>query len=410
MATAPGRLLTPAAAGALEALGAPGLVAAVLARAQDGALLPLLDAAAAAVGGPRGGPGAVVVLEAELHGPTGEAVRAWCAQAGEGPRRLALTPRVPLGGADAHRTLLAVAARPGVTAALLLDGDLVGLPGEALAALLDPVARGTADAALPAYTRLASEGTLTSNLLAPAMLAFYGRDLQQVAGGAFALGPDPAGRLAGAAPPAAAGPGVEVWLTTALAASEARLAQVHVGRRPPGPPGAGRDVAGILAAAAGALFAQLETHATLWETPPERRAVTTLGGHPAIVPVTTTPDVSAMVRAFRLGVKDLSPVWEQVMPEATLGELYPLALLEPEEFRLPPALWARVVADFAVAYHERRLPVDHLLRALTPLYLGRVAAFLLAVCRRSADTAASALAEVTRAFEMERPALAARWR
>jgi hypothetical protein len=117
-----------------------------------------------------------------------------------------------------------------------------------------------------------------------------------------------------------------------------------------------------------------------------------------------------MVRAFHLGLKDLLPVWEQVMPDDTLRQLYPLGLLEPDEFSFPAPLWARVACDFAVAYHERRLPRDHLLRALTPLYLGRVAAFVSEVQAGPPARVAEALEQVGRAFEAEKPSLSARWR
>ena len=122
------------------------------------------------------------------------------------------------------------------------------------------------------------------------------------------------------------------------------------------------------------------------------------------------PAIDRMVHAFGLGMKDLLPVWEQVMPEETLAGLYPLALREPAEFEFPPALWARVVVDFAVAHHERRLPRDHLLRSLTPLYLGRVAAFLRTAWRASPDGSAGALGQIERAFEAEKSGLSARWR
>jgi hypothetical protein len=117
-----------------------------------------------------------------------------------------------------------------------------------------------------------------------------------------------------------------------------------------------------------------------------------------------------MVRAFHLGLKDLLPLWEQVLPDETLGQLYPLGLLEPDDFQFAPPLWARVVADFAVAHHERRLPRDHLLRALTPLYLGRVAAFVRETQARPSRGTADALERVCLAFEAEKAALTARWR
>ncbi len=404
-------LLTSADVSPVDAVSDVDLVVAVAARDQDAAIVELLEAAAAALDKHlRAERGAVVVLEAERHVPTGEAVRAWCAQSTAGARRLLLAPRQPVRSGDSQRTLLEVAGRPGVTACLLVDGDLAGLSAESLAALLEPIVQGLADAVVPAYTRVASDGTLTTNLLRPAMLAFYGRDLQQVVGGATAVAGPLVSRLAAKGPPALESPGPEVWLATELAAADARLAQVHVGRRPAGRPGAARDLPGILVATLGPLFARLEEHADLWEARPDRLPVATLGEVAPMLPMSTLPDVTPMVRAFRLGVKDLSPVWEQIMLESTLADLYPLALLEPDEFRFGPTLWARVVVDFAVAYHERRLPTDHLLRSLTPLYLGRVAAFLRTAWRQPADAVIAALTDVARAFENERPAMAARWR
>jgi hypothetical protein len=406
-----GALLAAPDVTAVDALAGVDLVVAVAARDQDAAIVELLEAAAAALDKHlHAERGAVVALEAAGHAPTGEALRAWCAQSTAGARRLLLSPREPLRTGDAQRTLLEVGGRPGVTACLLVDGDLAGVPAEALAGLLEPVVHGLADAVMPAYTRVASEGTLTTNLLRPAMLAFYGRDLQQVVGGATALAGPLAGRLAEERPPLSEGPGPAVWLTTGLAAADARLAQVHVGRRPAGRPGAARDLPGILADTVGPLFARLEEHAAVWEGRPDRLPVATLGESAPMLPMPVLPDVAPMVRAFRLGVKDLSPVWEQIMLTSTLADLYPLALHEPDEFRFAPSLWARVVVDFAVAFHERRLPADHLLRSLTPLYLGRVAAFLLTAWRQPADAVTAALTDVARAFEDERPAMAARWR
>jgi hypothetical protein len=87
-----------------------------------------------------------------------------------------------------------------------------------------------------------------------------------------------------------------------------------------------------------------------------------------------------------------------------------LGLLSPEEFAFPAEHWARVVFDFAVAYHGQRLPREHLLRALTPLYLGRVAAFLRETRGQPPERIPTVLEAVGRAFEVEKAGLAARWR
>ena len=46
--------------------------------------------------------------------------------------------------------------------------------------------------------------------------------------------------------------------------------------------------------------------------------------------------------------------------------------------RFSDDLWARVIYDFALGHHYAVVHRDHLLRSLTPLYLGRTAAYVLA--------------------------------
>ena len=63
-----------------------------------------------------------------------------------------------------------------------------------------------------------------------------------------------------------------------------------------------------------------------------------------------------------------------------------------------------------MAYHERVLPQDHLLRALTPLYLGRVAAFLREAWVAGPAGLAAIVDRIGQAFEAEKEYLVARWR
>ena len=42
---------------------------------------------------------------------------------------------------------------------------------------------------------------------------------------------------------------------------------------------------------------------------------------------------------------------------------------------MPDELWVKIVYDFALAHRLRTLSRDHLLRSLTPLYLGWVASY-----------------------------------
>jgi len=391
---------------------APGVVVGVYAVDAGDGIAQLLATAETLADGFPDRPGAVLALDAGSTDGTLEAMRAW-AHAGAPPhRRLVLDLPQPLGEGPALARILSAAAELGAEGLLLVSGELARVAPEALRALAEPVASGQADLALPLYTRGPGEGTLTTNLLAPLTAALYGHAVQQVAGGCAAVS---GALLRGAlteAPGASQwhGPGAEVWLTTTALATRARTVQVHLGPRPPRVGGREADVATILAQTVGPLFTLMERHHERWLDARGSEPAPLVGPPPAWIADDDRRDVERLVRAFRLGLKDLLPVWEQALDESTLGELYPLALLAADEFELPAPLWARVVSDFAVAHHERRLPRDHLYRSLAPLYLGRVAAFFLELRHAPAGAAAAVLDRVTRAFEEEKPSLAARWR
>ena len=396
---------------ALEAAGPLDLVAGVYADEEAGGTTDLLDAAATALA--KHFPAqraAVLALPVGWRQAALPAIRSWAGA--EPASRLCLESRPDADAGQALRTLLSVAGRLEVRGAVLLDATLAGLPPEAIHALLEPVAAGQADCALPAYTRSVTEGTLTTNLLAPLTCALYGRAGQQMVGGCAALSGALLQRLLARTAEAEGwkAPATEIWLTTTALLSDGPVVQVHLGRRPrhPGRPPA--DLPTIVAETVGPLLTLMGRHREVWQEARDARAVPLIGGPATMLPDQGGVDVERMVRAFRLGLKDLLPVWEQMMPDTTLTDLYPLPFVAPDEFRFAPRLWARVIGDFAVAYRDRRLPSDHLLRALTPLYLGRVAAFLLATRDRSPAEIEQALEEIAGAFEAEKPTLIARWR
>ena len=353
----------------------------------------------------------VLVADAGSQDGTPDVVRAWCDGSGPGASRGHLDVIEPRHRGRAIVALLLAARRLGARALVLLDADLASVGPDGIRALLDPVLRDEADYVSPAYARSVSEGTLTTNLLAPLTQALYGLRIQQVMGGCAAV--------SGAAMGSWLAPGVdtgegqpygaEIWLTTTALVSGARIAEVELGRKVVRPGGPQPDLATILVRTLGPLFDLMERYENAWLAPSERGPVSRRSGC-EVQPDDQSPDVGRMVRAFDLGLKDLLPVWEQIIPEPRLAELYPLALLGADEFRLPPRLWARIVADFAVAYHDRRLPRDHLLRALTPLYLGRVAAFIVHARRTPFARISEIFETIDRAFEEERAHLATRWR
>jgi glucosylglycerate synthase len=409
----PMTLLSPECLAALDALGPVEVVAGVhtLNRASHVAtLLDTVDAGLGKYSPPRRA--AVLVADGGSQDGTADVVRAWCGAEPRGPARCLIELVPPVQPGRALLGILAAALRAGASGIAVVDADLVGIHADWIPTLIEPVQAGAADYVAPAYSRAASEGTLTTNLLAPLTRALYGKRIQQVTGGCAALAVPFIERWlpecidVGTSHVA----GTEVALTVAALTSGARLVEVHLGRRPVDPGAPPPDLATTLVRTVGPVYALMERYHDVWEQTRGSVVVPSVGDAPALLPDPPRPSVERMVRAFDLGLKDLLPIWEQILAEETLEQLYPLALLEPEEFEFPPAVWARVGSDFAVAYHEHQLPRDHLIRALTPLYLGRIAAFLREAWVSSPAGLAGMIDRIGRAFEVEKDYLAARWR
>ena len=87
-----------------------------------------------------------------------------------------------------------------------------------------------------------------------------------------------------------------------------------------------------------------------------------------------------------------------------------MARLPEESFRCSDELWARIIYDFALGHHLRVIPRDHLLGALTPLYLGWLASFALETGEATPQEAEGRLEKLCLAFEAQKPYLISRWR
>jgi len=123
-----------------------------------------------------------------------------------------------------------------------------------------------------------------------------------------------------------------------------------------------------------------------------------------------TVDVDQLVNSFQLGVRDLQEIWGLVLPPASLFELRKLARLASDQFAMPDELWVRVVYDFALAHRLRTINRDHLLRSMTPLYLGWVASHAREVAHADAAVIEKRLDRLAATYEGGKSYLVSRWR
>ncbi len=294
----------------------------------------------------------------------------------------------------------------GTAGVLLLGTDSATIDPHAVADLRQTLAGGI-DLVVPKYRVGPQEGLVNSALLYPLTRALFGVDVRFPLPLDAALSTRMLNRLAMVA--SRSGTSSDeglVWPVAEASISGFSVRQIDdVDRSLPRPQEA--DLSVLFPAVTSSLFADIEGKATYWQ-----RARTLPAGRP-VPPTAQVPgsmdieELRSLVENFRLAFFNLREIWALVLPPQTLLALKKLSLTPAENFFFPASLWARVVYDFALAFHLRTLNRGHLLGAMTPLYLAWVASLL----RETGGSGGTSQLESTAsAFELEKPYLVSRWR
>jgi glucosylglycerate synthase len=311
-----------------------------------------------------------------------------------------------LGQPVVYSALLAEAESLGASACVILNPDLAGFTPTAVDALVRPILEIQCDLAMPLYRAGPFDGLLNQAILAPVTRSLYGKRVRYPLAQDFAVS---AGFLPGlrqGISTPTAGQGL-LWPATEAVLRDKKVCQVSLPVHHEYS-AAGMDVPTLLQQIVGPLFADMDRHASLWQRVRGSHSVTESGGEPGEAPAAHSPDPRPMVEAFQLGQRNLQELWSLVLPPVTLLELKKLSRQPLESFRMPDALWSRVVYDFGLAYRLRTLSRGHLLGAMAPLYLGWVGSRVLEV--ESGVSWSPRQEQLERAFELNKPYLVQRWR
>jgi len=316
------------------------------------------------------------------------------------------------GKGSAFRTIFEIARRLKTRACAVVDADLRSISPEWIELLLRPIMEEGYDYVAPYYLRHKYDGTITNSLAYPLTRALYGQRIRQPIGGEFGF----SGELAAhyldqhVWDSEVARFGIDIWMTTEAIASGARVCQSFLGAKIHNPKDPSADLSAMLVQVMGALFALMEQHEGLWSRQGASQPVPLFGFPYEVAVEPVHVNVERMVSHYRQGLTDLVPIWQQILAGDTVSRLRDLQGTAGTDCRIPDELWVQIVYDAATAYHKRIMPRDHLLKALTPLYLGRTASFVLATQGLTSKEAEQKIEVLCRTFEHMKPYLVERWR
>jgi hypothetical protein len=314
---------------------------------------------------------------------------------------------------EAFRSVFAVTRRLEAKACIILDPSVRSITAEWVALLAQPILEKGADYVAPVFSRQRYEGSLTNNLIAPLTRALYGKRVACQIGGGYgfsqklssilleneALWEGDAGRFA-----------IDSWMTTVAVAEGYEVWQACLGSKVQDIKAGSADISTSLAQAVGATFHYMERYQDIWEKQVESQEVPVVG-RPVEITLESVPiQVDRMLKGFRQGLRDLLPIWEVILAPDTLAGVLELGLRDDEEFRFPLPLWVQTVYDFAVAYHEKVIHREHLLKSLVPLYLGRTASVVLETKGGGPGMVQDTVEHGCHTFEVMKPYLIDRWR
>lgn len=315
------------------------------------------------------------------------------------------------GRSAALRLVFAISQRLGARVLLLLEADVGSVTDDWIDRLARPVLEKGADLVAATHARHRYDGTITNLLLRPLVRALYGRRLRQPLAGQQALSARLIEHLL--VHPRwnwSARDVADLWIDGTAIADGFSVWETWLGRRTISSRTRTTDLPAMIAQTLGSVFTLMDRHEGLWLGVRGSEPLPSVGEPtlPDVSPLAV--DVERMVEAFRLGLRDLTSIWELILAAETMSEVFGLEVEDPALFRFPDDLWARVVYDFALGHHYAVVHREHLLRSLVPLYLGRTAAFVNATERRTADQTEALVDAVGSAFERRKPYLVEHWR
>lgn len=316
------------------------------------------------------------------------------------------------GKGSAFKTIFEIAKTLNVKACAVVDSDLKSITPEWIDLLLRPVIEIGYDYVIPYYLRHKYDGTITNSIIYPLTRALYGKRIRQPIAGDFAF----SGNLTSffltkdVWNTDVAKYGIDIWMTTSAIANNFKICQSFLGAKIHDPKDPATDLSDMLYQVTGSTFDLMGTYYDIWKNIKNSKSVPTFGFRYAVGLEPIAVNIEKMIDRFRLGTKELSTIWGTFMPKDLRNFVCnKLSRVSKEAFNIPDEVWVEIIYTFALAYHRKIINKEHLLKSLTPLYIGRFASFVIETWDSNATEVEEKIEKLCIIFENKKDILVNRW-
>lgn len=315
------------------------------------------------------------------------------------------------GKGSAFRTIFEIAKALNVEACAVLDSDLRSITPEWIELLIKPVFESGYDYVAPLYHRHKYDGTITNNIVYPVTRALYGKRVRQPIGGDFGFSGDLAKfyLTKDVWETDVARYGIDIWMTTTAIANKFKVCQSFLGAKIHDAKDPGADLSAMLYQVVGATFDLMEEYSNTWKAVKVSEPAPTFGFQYTVGLDPITVNIDRMIERFRLGVKELIKIWKEFLSKDVIDFLQKAESLPADKFHFFDDIWAEIIYSFALAAHKKTINREHLLKSLTPLYIGRTASFVMETKNSDASEVEEKIEKLCGIFENKKFSLIVNW-
>jgi hypothetical protein len=330
------------------------------------------------------------------------------------PKIYISTPVGVKGKGNNFLNLFEAAIELGTRAIVVVDADLKSITPSWIRYLGEPLL-DQFDYVAPIYARHKYDGSITNHIAYPMLRSLFGLRVRQPIGGDFGI----SGKLARAFlaekmwNEKIANFGIDIWMTTIAIARRFNVCQAFLGtpkvHKPKDP---ATELGPMFVQVISTLFDLMINFEFIWKDTYESRPSNIYGfglgidEKPPAVQVST----GKLFQSFKDGFRKYGTIWEKIIPRPEMIVIKQLREIKNQRrFYYHSDLWARILANYAVAYRDNQVARNKLIQSMIPFYHSRILSYVNKTADSSIKDAEEYLENINRVFEDEKYYLIARW-